>query len=386
MKEIDNIRRYMDEAHMSQKELSNKSGIAHETISKILNEKYPLSHKLLVKIANGFNIPISELMEENETPITAGVQGYVEYDNEIIKIKSFRQLQKLVQQIEYETSILPKQVKEIKALNEKNRKLIKKSINENNYEFNVNDFEIIQIHDATKVDCWAYKTASDCKDGIILDLGNQCSGYPFNLHGHIFYTSESAYLCGQFSNNTDEHKRVQNMLLYEKNGYTAKKRVKNANKESIRADWDSFRAEWMLYVIWAKCQNKDFAEKLKSLPPNAIIIENSTTVYEGTSSIWGCKNKELEEARNKVGRYTSLQYMKKVRNGKIKMNNQELNALIQSERDKIQYIGTYSDGKNYMGKILKRCQLALLNNTEPNINYDLLRSKRIYLLGELLSF
>ena len=30
----------MDEAHMSQKELSNKSGIAHETISKILNEKY----------------------------------------------------------------------------------------------------------------------------------------------------------------------------------------------------------------------------------------------------------------------------------------------------------------------------------------------------------
>ena len=131
MKEIDNIKRYMDEAHMSQKELSNKSGIAHETISKILNEKYPLSHKLLVKIANGFNIPISELMEENETPITAGVQGYVEYDNEIIKIKSFRQLQKLVQQIEYETSILPKQVKEIKALNEKNRKLIKKSTNEN---------------------------------------------------------------------------------------------------------------------------------------------------------------------------------------------------------------------------------------------------------------
>jgi len=142
----------------------------------------------------------------------------------------------------------------------------------------------------------------------------------------------------------------------------------------------------MLYVIWAKCQNNDFAEKLKSLPPNAIIIENSTTVYEGTSSIWGCKNKELEEARDKVERYTTLQYMKKVQNGKIKMNSQELNALIQSERNKIQYIGTYSDGKNYMGKILKSCQLALLNNTEPRINYDLLRTKQIYLFGELLSF
>lgn len=386
MREIDNIKRIMDEARMSQRELSQRSGIAHETISKILNGKYPLSHKLFVKIADGLNVPISELMEDAITPITVDVQGYVEYDNQIIKIKSLRQLQKLVQQIEYETSILPKEVKEIKTLNEQNRKLIKKSTSEKDYEFIINDFELIQTHDATKVDCWAFKTASDTKDGIVLDLGNQCSGYPFSLHGHMFYTSESAYLCGQFSNNTEEHKRIQNQLIYEKNGYTAKKRVKNANKAFIRADWDSFRAEWMLYVIWAKCQNKDFAEKLKLLPPNAIIIENSTTVYEGTSSIWGCKNKELEEARDKVGRYTSLQYMKKVRNGKIKMNNQELDALIQSERDKIQYLGTYSDGKNYMGKILKRCQLALLNNTEPNIDYDLLRTKQIYLSGELLRF
>lgn len=153
----------MDEARMSQRELSQRSGIAHETISKILNGKYPLSHKLLVKIADGLNIPISELMEDAITPITVGVQGYIEYDNEIIKIKSFRQLQKLVQQIEYETSVLPKQVKEIKALNEKNRKLIKNSISENNYEFNVNNFELIQTHDATKVDCWAFKTASDTK-------------------------------------------------------------------------------------------------------------------------------------------------------------------------------------------------------------------------------
>ena len=376
----------MDEARMSQRELSQRSGIAHETISKILNGKYPLSYKLLTKIADGLNIPTSELMEEAVTPITVGVQGYIEYDDEIIKIKSFRQLQKLVQQIEYETGILPKEVKEIKALNEKNLKLIKDSINKKDYEFNINDFELIQTHDATKVDCWAFKTASDTKDDIILDLGNQCSGYPFNLHGHMFYTSESAYLCGQFSNNTEEHKRIQNQLLYEKNGYTAKKKVKNTNKASIRADWDSFRVEWMLYVIWAKCQNTDFADKLKSLPSNAVIIENSTTIHEGTSSFWGCKNIELEEARKKVERYTALEYMKKVRSGKIKKNSLELDALIQSERDKIQYIGTYSDGRNYMGKILKHCQLALLQGTTPNINYNLLREKQIYLLGELLTF
>jgi len=39
-----------------------------------------------------------------------------------------------------------------------------------------------------------------------------------------------------------------------------------------------------------------------------------------------------------------------------------------------------------MGKVLKRCQLALLSGTEPDINYDLLREKQIYLFGELLTF
>ena len=144
MREIDNIKRIMDEARMSQRELSQRSGIAHETISKILNGKYPLSHKLFVKIADGLNVPISELMEDAITPITVDVQGYVEYDNQIIKIKSLRQLQKLVQQIEYETSILPKEVKEIKTLSEQNRKLIKKSTSEKDYEFIINDFELIQ--------------------------------------------------------------------------------------------------------------------------------------------------------------------------------------------------------------------------------------------------
>lgn len=39
-----------------------------------------------------------------------------------------------------------------------------------------------------------------------------------------------------------------------------------------------------------------------------------------------------------------------------------------------------------MGKILKWLQLCLLDGVEPNINYDLLRSKQIYLFGELLAF
>ena len=221
----------------------------------------------------------------------------------------------------------------------------------------------------------------------MLDLGNQCSGYPFLFHGHTFQTSESAYLCGQFSNDTDDCKRIQNQLLYERNGYTAKKKVKNANRELIRDDWEDFMADWMLYVIWAKCRgNKDFADKLKSIPRDAIIMENSTTIHEGTSVYWGSKNKELEEAREKVARYTELQYLKKVRQGKIKKNQSELEATMQAARNEIHYIGTFRTGHNFMGKILKMCQIALLDEAEPPIDYDLLRQKQIYLFGELLTF
>ena len=39
-----------------------------------------------------------------------------------------------------------------------------------------------------------------------------------------------------------------------------------------------------------------------------------------------------------------------------------------------------------MGKILKLCQLTLVEGKELDIDYDLLTSKNIYLLGELLTF
>ena len=59
--------------------------------------------------------------------------------------KSFKQLQKLVNQIEYETKILPNEVKEIRAINKKNKDLIKKS------EIELQEqFELIK-------QCWCHK-------------------------------------------------------------------------------------------------------------------------------------------------------------------------------------------------------------------------------------
>ena len=387
MKAVELINTYIDEQGITQSKLAELSGLSFSTINRILNDKQDLKPNTLAKIADALSLPVSHFIEDDTVKgIEAEVQGYIEYNGEIRKIKSFTDLQKIVGLVEYETKVLPREAKDIITINKKNKANIKKNKLNAQYPFRL-DWESVEDYEATQFDCWGFKTGKEEKDGVVLDLGNQCGGFPFLFHGHTFYSSESAYLCGQFSMNTEECKNIQYQLIYERNGYNAKKRIKNANLNKIRTDWDEFRAEWMLYVIWAKCRgNKEFAEKLKTIPRNAIIIENSTTVYEGTNVYWGSVNEELEDARNKVARYTELQYMKRVRQGKIKKNMAELNAEIQAARNDIHYIGTFKGGHNFMGKILKRCQLALLNDTEPTIDYRLLRKKQIYLLGELLTF
>ena len=387
MKAVELINTYIDEQGITQSKLAELSGLSFSTINRILNDKQDLKPNTLAKIADALSLPVSHFIEDDTVKgIEAEVQGYIEYNGEIRKIKSFTDLQKIVGLVEYETKVLPREAKDIITINKKNKANIKKNKLNAQYPFRL-DWESVEDYEATQFDCWGFKTGKEEKDGVVLDLGNQCGGFPFLFHGHTFYSSESAYLCGQFSMNTEECKNIQYQLIYERNGYNAKKRIKNANLNKIRTDWDEFRAEWMLYVIWAKCRgNKEFAEKLKTIPRNAIIIENSTTVYEGTNVYWGSVNEELEDARNKVARYTELQYMKRVRQGKIKKNMTELNAEIQAARNDIHYIGTFKGGHNFMGKILKRCQLALLDGTEPTIDYRLLRKKQIYLLGELLTF
>lgn len=387
MDAISKIKQHISELGISQSELARLSSLSFGTINRVLNGKQELKPNTLTKIADALNLSVSQLMDDDlKDSIEAEVQGYIEYDGEIRKVKSFAALKKMVEQIEYETKVLPKEAKAIIEKNQENMAFVKRNNPNAEYHFNL-DWSSIVEYDTTKYDCWSFKTSDEEKDGVILDLGNQCSGYPFLFHSHMFQTSESAYLCGQFSKNTEECKRIQNQLLYERNGYTAKKKVKNANRDLIRDDWQEFMADWMLYVVWAKCKgNEDFADKLRSIPRDAIITENSTTLHGRTSIYWGSKNTELEEAREKVARYTELQYMKKVRQGKIKKNQCELDEAVQSAINEIHYIGTFSNGYNYMGKILKRCQMALIDGTEPQINYELLRSKKIYLFGELLTF
>lgn len=386
---VEHIKRLMAETNISQTELAKRSGIAFGTLNRILNGKQVLQPNTAKKIADALGLNLIDLMDD-EVAIPQqnyNIQGYLEYNGEITKITSLKQLEKWLTDLKEENEI-PQQAKLIIKQNETNRRNIKKNNPNQSYHFNIEDFEAIDTYDATSLDCWAWKTADDEKDGVRLDLGNQCSGYEFDFMGEHFFTNESLYLCGQFSQEpTEELKRIQYQLLYEKNGYTAKKKIKNAHRDLIRSDWDEVAPHWMMYVCWQKClHNQQFAELLKSIPRDAILLENSTTIHEGTSVLWGAKNKEIEEARNIVARAAELQYLKQCRKNGIRPNKADMEQRATEARNTIHYIGQYSGGKNYMGKILKRCQLALLDGTTPKIDTDLLRSKKIYLFGKLLTF
>ncbi len=235
-----------------------------------------------------------------------------------------------------------------------------------------------EIYDASKLNCWPFCKATDVRDGITVSLGNLCKGYSFTLNGHIFRTSEAAYLCGEFSSHTALNEAIQRDLQAEQNAFLAKKVIKRRNAEHIRQDWNDVRLQWMLYVVWHKCiGNADFRNLLLSIPDDAVIIEDSTANYGATCMIWGAKNKELRKVRRARKKELCAAYPT--------MKKKDLNLLIAEECGKITDVGCFV-GENNMGKILMMCKIALQNNTVPPIDYELLREKKIYLFGELLTF
>ena len=235
-----------------------------------------------------------------------------------------------------------------------------------------------EIYDASKLNCWPFCKATDVRNGITLSLGNLCKGYSFTLNGHIFRTSEAAYLCGEFSSHAALNEAIQRDLQAEPNAFLAKKVIKRRNAEHIRQDWEDVRLQWMLYVVWQKCiGNSDFRNLLLSIPDDAVIIEDSTANHGATSSVWGAKNKELRQVRRQKKKELCAQYPA--------MKKKDLYVLIAQECGKINDRGCFV-GENNMGKVLMLCRIALQNNIVPPIDFELLRAKKIYLFGELLTF
>lgn len=377
MDAIDIIKQHISELGITQSELAEKSGLALGTINRILNCKQELKPNTLVKIADGLDLSVSDLEEERVGSFNYAVQGYLQFEKEITHITSFKQLQNWIKKYEPLINALPNRVKQIR--NEEMRNARKVANSSLNIDISSIDFLSNETIDATKVETWSFRKSEDERDGLSNDIGNMCTAYPFSVIGRTFTNSEALYICGLFSNNTDMQNIIQTELIQAKSGHDAKKEIRRRfEKAHGREDWETFNVEYMKWCVWQKIKgNEDFRKVLMAIPRNASIIENSTRHTGATASFWGMKNKELEKARSVIEE--CIEYNNPTAKKK------DLAKLQMEERNKINHIGVW-EGVNCMGKILKYMQLCLLDSIEPQIDYDLLRSKEIYLFGELLTF
>ncbi len=179
-------------------------------------------------------------------------------------------------------------------------------------------------------------------------LGNMSGGFHFSLFNLNWYSSEHLYLCGEWSRNTDRCIEIQQYVRMMTSGDRAKRCSKAKYKNDIRNDFAFFRLQWMLWCVWQKClfnqgrkvnqrlhPNQSFANLLKSVPDDAVIVE--VVPNDPMWAVWPDENGILH-------------------------------------------------GCNAMGKILSICRRHLLNGTTPNIDTDLLNDYNIYILGHKIHF
>ncbi len=370
---IEKIRKIMSDNSLTQTKLAELSGLSYETINRVLNNKQELKPNTLEKIANALDMSLIDF--EDEEIQLGQVHGYLNFCGEVCEIKSFKSLKKWFLKHQHLIESLPKQAKAILQEEKRNASKIKGT----DIDKNSIDFFKTEVYDATKVETLPFRRVKDVAYDMSIDLGNMGINFPFEYEGKTFTNSEALYICGLFSNNTPKHNEIQQKLLMAKSGYDAKKQIRSRYEEVFgRKSWNSFNVEWMKWVIWIKVNaNKNFKELLLTIPRNTHIIENSTHQNGGTSSFWGCKNDDLEEKRDVVEKWFHYD--------NYTLTTKELESKEIQIRNSINHIGKWI-GCNCMGKILKYIQLCLLENVEPKIDYELLRSKNIYLFGELLSF
>ncbi|MBD5339941.1 MAG: NADAR family protein [Bacteroides sp.] len=236
----------------------------------------------------------------------------------------------------------------------------------------------VEVYDPTIQTIWPFKHVDDIVEGIKLNLCNMTSCYPFVVEGIKWRSSEELYLAGEFSNDTAEHRSIQEELRAAKSPYASKRFVKGKHRKEVRSDFPEFRTQWMLWCVWQKCKgNIDFRHKLLSIPDNVILVEETTTDTGGSGQIWGCSNRELVEVRKQVAKSLTEKYPD--------LTKKNLAFLINIKTNAIRNKGVYK-GQNNIGKILIICRDCIKRGIEPDIDLNLLKSKNINILGNRLTF
>lgn len=206
-----------------------------------------------------------------------------------------------------------------------------------NATINVNNLDKQEAINSNELSVLCYSGPKDtCGNIASGKLGNMAGGFHFELFGIKWYGTEHLYLCGEWSEKDDKSIEIQNFIRKMPSGVYAKRCSKAKYKSLIRKDFAQIRHQWMLWCVWQKCLlNKDFAALLKSIPDDMVIVEV-------------------------------------VKNDPVWAAYPDAEGILR--------------GSNAMGKILTICSRCLKNNTQPEIDAQLLNNAGIYILGNKVNF
>lgn len=119
----DNIKKLMEEQGLSQPKLSDKAGIAFGTLSRILRGKQDLTIQTAEKIADALGLSVYDLTETDYSPVNTSVRGYLEFNGEIKRINSFKEVEAFVRKYREDVLELPKKVREDAKQEKENTKV-----------------------------------------------------------------------------------------------------------------------------------------------------------------------------------------------------------------------------------------------------------------------
>lgn len=205
-----------------------------------------------------------------------------------------------------------------------------------NQSLTIADLTREEVFNPKEWDLLTYSKPHDECQGIEINLGNQGGGYPFKVLDTDWRSVEYLYMCGRWSNNTDEHLEIQKDIMTAPSGYAVKRYKKPKHQKKMRQDFDSFKIRWMLWCLWQKCLGSEsFRKHLLSMPDDKVIVE-----YVKHDPVWAAYDDGTGMIR----------------------------------------------GRNAVPKILTICKHCLQNGTEPEIDKQLLNSSNIYILGQKVNF
>ena len=102
MNTIDKIKQMMSDLNITQTELAERTGLKQPNINRILSGKQSMQPRTLEKFANGLGVPVWELYDDNVnlSVLNNSVNGYLEFNGEITRIKSLNEIKKWLNKYE----------------------------------------------------------------------------------------------------------------------------------------------------------------------------------------------------------------------------------------------------------------------------------------------